>query len=227
MPNHVRVKICGIGSIDDLTAAVDAGADAVGVIVGATHMTEDELDVTRARDIVMATPLFVSTVLVTHQTDVDKITNLAEAIGVDAIQAHARLDGDATQGLWHLRGRRRIIRTVHVTNRDSVEEAVAVSPYADALLLDSRTESRLGGTGLTHDWQISKSIVDRVRQQPVILAGGLAADNVRAAIQAVRPYAVDANSRLKDTSGHKDRASCAAFVRAAANSFEEVIGPDR
>lgn len=211
----MRVKICGIGTHEDLAAAVNAGADAIGLIVGTTHFSEDELDIETARELAAATPVFVSTVLVTHLTEPDNICALADAIGVNVIQAHATLTTAATQELWRRRGTRRIVRTVHVVDEHSLEEAREISRYADGLLLDTRTETRLGGTGLTHDWNISRSIIQHLNPQPVILAGGLAADNTGAAIRAVQPYGVDANSRLKDARGRKDPAACAAFVAAA------------
>ncbi len=217
MNPHVRVKICGIGTPDDLAAAVNAGADAIGLIVGTTHLSEDELNIEKARHLSAGAPAFISTVLVTHLTDASQIYELADILGVDTIQAHGTLTAAAARDLWRRRRTRRIIRTVHITGEQSLDEAAEASRAADALLLDTRTESRLGGTGLTHDWNISRRIVERVHPLPVILAGGLAADNVGAAVQTVRPFGVDANSRLKDATGGKDPAACAAFVAAARN----------
>lgn len=216
MNPSVRVKICGISTTADLSAAVNAGANAIGLIVGTTHFSEDVVDVEQAQSLAASAPVFVSRVLVTHLTDVSRIVELADLIGADAIQAHASLGPEAAHELWHCRRTRKIIRTVHIIGEHSVDDADTASKYADALLLDTRTESRLGGTGLTHDWTISQRIVDRVHPLPVILAGGLAPDNVVAAIRAVRPFGVDANSRLKDPAGRKDPAACAAFVAAAA-----------
>lgn len=218
MNSPVRVKICGIGTRDDLAAAVNAGADAIGLIVGTTHLSEDELAIEQAQALAAAAPVFVSTVLVTHLTDASRICELADLLGVDAIQAHGTLTTDAARELWRHRRGRRIIRTVHITGAHSLDDAHDAASAADALLLDSRTETRLGGTGLTHDWTTSRRIVGRVHPLPVILAGGLAADNVGQAIHVVRPFGVDANSRLKDAAGRKDPAACQAFVAAATNS---------
>ncbi|OOK65336.1 N-(5'phosphoribosyl)anthranilate (PRA) isomerase family protein [Mycobacterium kansasii] len=214
----VRVKICGIGAPEDLVAAVAAGADAIGLIVGTTHHSEDELDIEQARHLAAATPVFVSAVLVTHLTDASRIVEVADLLGVETIQAHGNLSSAAARELWRHRANRRIIRTVHVTGPHSLDEADQAAAAAHAVLLDSRTETRLGGTGLTHDWTISRRIVERLHPLPVILAGGLAADNVGQAIHAVRPFGVDANSRLKAATGRKDPTSCAAFVTAATAS---------
>jgi phosphoribosylanthranilate isomerase len=110
-----------------------------------------------------------------------------------------------------------IIKAVHVEGEDSIEVARQAAPYADAILLDTRTEARLGGTGLTHDWAISRRIRDAVAATPVILAGGLTPGNVTGAIRQVRPYAVDVNSGVSLQRGRKSPALVEAFVRAARN----------
>jgi phosphoribosylanthranilate isomerase len=214
---RVRTKICGIGTIDDLTAAVDAGADAIGLIVGTTHVSEDQLSVAAARELAAAAPPFISRVLVTHLVSSDEILDLAEAVGVDTLQVHGEVSTDTMRQIWGRRHSLRIVRTVHVTGDQAIAAAREAAQFSHAVLLDTRTSSRLGGTGLTHDWNISRRIVQTLRQsaRPVILAGGLDQTNVTTAIQAVRPYGVDANSRLKDPNGRKDAAACAAFVHAA------------
>jgi phosphoribosylanthranilate isomerase len=214
---RVRTKICGIGTIGDLTAAVDAGADAIGLIVGTTHVSEDELSVAAARELAAAAPPFISKVLVTHLLSSDEILGLAEAVGVDTLQVHGEISTDTMRQIWCRRDALRIIRTVHVNGDHAIATAREAARSCHAVLLDTRTPSRLGGTGLTHDWNISRRIVETLRQSscPVILAGGLDQTNVAAAIHAVRPYGVDANSRLKDPNGRKDAAACAAFVHAA------------
>lgn len=215
MKPRVRVKICGITTRNDLNAAVAAGADAIGLIVGTTHFSEDELAIPQAMEIASAAPIWVTPVLVTHLVDPDAIIDLAGTLGVHTIQAHGKLSGEAARQLWRRRGNCRILRTVHVTDEHCLEEARAASAHTDGVLLDSRTETRLGGTGLTHDWTISRRIVELIHPQPVVLAGGLGPDNVTEAVRTVRPFGVDANSRLKDGDGGKEPAVCAAFVAAA------------
>jgi phosphoribosylanthranilate isomerase len=107
-----------------------------------------------------------------------------------------------------------------VTGPESVDAARAVAPCCDAVLLDSRTSDRLGGTGRPHDWSISAAIVDALAwfDRPVVLAGGLTPATVAAAIRQVRPYAVDVNSGVETAGGDKDPAACAAFVAAARST---------
>lgn len=213
---RVRTKICGIGCAADLAAAVSAGADAVGFIVATTHESEDELAVRQAHELACATPIFVDRVLVTHTTDPDAILQLADDVGVDVIQVHGVVTRQALRSVWRCRGARRVVAVVHVTGVEAVESALEGADLADAVLLDSRTAARLGGTGLTHDWEISRRITRMLDDlgRPVILAGGLDQANVAEAIHFVRPFGVDANSRLKDAHGRKDAAACAAFVAA-------------
>jgi phosphoribosylanthranilate isomerase len=113
----------------------------------------------------------------------------------------------------------RFVPVVHVTGPGSVEEAEALAPYADALLLDSGTPDaapdeprRLGGTGKTHDWAISREIVERL-DTPVFLAGGLDPTNVAEAIREVRPFGVDVCSGVR-TEGSLDTFKLAAFIQA-------------
>ncbi|QUR67769.1 phosphoribosylanthranilate isomerase [Mycobacterium spongiae] len=217
---RVRTKICGIGTAEDLVAAVDAGADAVGLIVGTTHHSDDEIPVDQARVLAASVPAFITIVLVTHLVDGTAILDLAEAIGVDTVQVHGEVDPQTLRDIWVRRRSLRIIRTIHVTGESAIAAAHEAHRCCHAVLLDTRTPSRLGGTGLTHDWAISRRIAEALRKEGrgVILAGGLDATNVASAISAVQPHGVDANSRLKNTNGRKDPASCRAFVCAATNA---------
>lgn len=224
---RVRAKICGIGTAADLEAAVEAGADAVGLICGTTHFSEDVLTVSAARDLAVAVPAFVSTVLVTHLLMADDILSLADAVGVDTVQVHGEVSIETVREVFTRRRRSlRVVAAVHVTGGDAVDRALEMAGVSDAVLLDSRTDSRLGGTGQTHDWDVSRSIVEALAEvgRPVILAGGLDGSNVLSAVRMVGPYGVDANSRLKGPDGRKDPVACAAFIRAALLADSSLNG---
>lgn len=216
-----RVKICGIRSESDLRIAIAAGADAVGFISGVTHFSEDALDADRAAALADRTPPFVTRVLVTHLEVAADIVALADHVGVDAIQVHGLVSVDTVRAVRAAAGGRRILAVVHVTGPEALDTAQAFAPHCDAVLLDSRTSDRLGGTGRTHDWSISAAIA-RTVARPVVLAGGLTPGNVAAAATAVRPFAVDVNSGVENPSGDKDLTACVAFVAAAR---EAVAGP--
>jgi phosphoribosylanthranilate isomerase len=220
----VRAKVCGVRSDRDLDVVVRSGADAVGLICGVTHVTEDELTADQARGLARRTPPMVSTVLVTHLTDAGEILHLAEHVGVDTIQVHGLVTPETVARVAELAGGRRVIKAVHVLGPEAVEEAVALVDICDAVLLDSRTSDRLGGTGRTHDWSISRQIADALRDRgrPVILAGGLRPENVADAVRAVRPFAVDVNSGVEDASGDKVLKRCLAFVSRSRDALAQA-----
>ncbi|MEV0294910.1 phosphoribosylanthranilate isomerase [Nocardia sp. NPDC050710] len=212
----VRAKICGIRSETDLRLAVAAGADAIGFISGITHFSEDSLSAAEAAHLSAMVPPFVTRVLVTHLEDATSIIDLANEISVDSIQIHGLVSPETVREVRAAARGRKVLRAVHVTGHDAVDVARATAD-CDAVLLDSRTEDRLGGTGFTHDWSISAEIVEALTEIgcPVVLAGGLNADNVGTAIAAVHPFGVDVNSGVEDASGNKSPQACRDFVTAA------------
>ena len=210
----MRVKICGIASIEDALSAAEAGADAVGCLVGLDHASPDEVDVPTARSVFSSLPPFVARVLVTHRTTLAKVSTLARETGATVIQLHGEFPLVAIPALREAVPSASIVKSVHVTGDDAIAAAQAAARVVDAVLLDSRAKGRIGGTGTLHDWSISARIVESV-PKPVILAGGLNPANVAEAIVRVRPWAVDANSGTRKRGGGKDHAKVRAFVAAA------------
>lgn len=217
----MRTKICGIRSQDDLRIALRAGADAIGLICGINHRSEDEVTPEVARQLTAAAPPFVSTVLVTHRDTPEEILELADLTGVSTIQVHGIVTLDTLKQVRERAGSRKVLKVIHVSGDDAIEEALEAAEYCDGLLLDSRSKDRLGGTGQTHDWSISRRIVEAVEAvgTPVILAGGLNPDNVAAAVEQVRPYGVDVNSGVDDAAGDKSPERCRGFVLGAKQSI--------
>jgi phosphoribosylanthranilate isomerase len=202
----------------DLRVAIRGGADAVGLICGVTHVSEDAVQEDVARLLAGRTPPFVSTVLVTHLESSDEILQLARFIGVDSIQLHGLVDHETVAAVVDGAEGRRVIKAVHVTGPEALEEADHYARLCHALQLDSRTPERLGGTGQVHDWSISRAIVDAMRARggpPVILSGGLRPENVREAVELVSPYGVDVNSGVEDAEGDKVLERVANFVSIA------------
>jgi len=212
----VRVKICGNRSSEDLRLAVEAGADAIGFIVGACYRTEDSLEPSVAQDYVKRTPPFVNTVLVTHLVQANEILTLHATVGASIIQLHDEVDSREIQIIRKKHPTIPLIKAIPVINEAAIELARAYAPYVDALLLDSRTADRIGGTGVIHDWSISRRIVAAV-SKPVILAGGLTPSNVQEAITTVQPYGVDVNSGVENAEGNKESTKLRKFVRLARN----------
>jgi len=212
----MRAKICGINTWDNAKIALDCGADALGFLVGITHLAEDKIEVEDAKKIIDKLPPFVSTVAVTHLQDTSKIIEMCKYLQVTTLQIHDYISPEAVAvcraGLPGVK----IIKAVHVVDGDksgTIKMAHSFEQVADALLLDSRTMERLGGTGLTHDWNISREIVDELNI-PVMLAGGLNDKNVYDAVMKVRPYAVDVNSGV-ETDSDKDPQKVYDFIMNA------------
>ena len=210
----MRTKICGIRSYEDASTAIKAGANAVGFLVGITHLAEDKIDKEVAREIIEKLPPFVSRVLVTHLTDENEIVELASFLQVDTIQIHDYIPPEAVAEVKRQLPYCKVIKAVHVINEDeAIKMMHDFEAVSDALLLDSRTADRLGGTGIVNDWNISEQVV-RLSKVPVILAGGLTDANVHAAVIKTRPFGVDVNSGV-EVDGWKDFTKVKKFITEA------------
>ncbi len=215
----MRVKICGIKRIEDALKAAEFGADAIGFLVGQRFPSKDFIDKKTAKGIVRRLPPYCASVMVTHLTDVEEIVKLANYIRATTLQLHGDSSPASVVRLRKKLSGIKIIKAIHVTGADSTKQAKTYASVADAILLDTinPTSGQIGGTGLTHDWKLSKKIATSSKV-PVILAGGLNPENVRKAIAAVHPYAVDVNSGVKGPDGFKDWAKLKAFIARAKGS---------
>jgi phosphoribosylanthranilate isomerase len=219
----LKVKICGNTKLEDASLAVSAGADGLGFLIGLRYRTDDEITVPQAAEIIDAVPPLVATVLVTHRGDAAWVIETCRSIGANTIQLHAEFNPSDVPWLRaELRGVK-LIKAVQVRGVESIADAAEASNYYDAILVDSATATRIGGTGETHDWSISSRIV-KTASVPVILAGGLTPENVREAIITVKPYAVDVNSGVEFPDGRKSPERVRSFVRQAHDAFKEVAG---
>ncbi|MFN0149524.1 MAG: phosphoribosylanthranilate isomerase [bacterium] len=212
-----RMKICCISSIDEAALAIRYGASALG-LVSAMPSGPGVIDDDTIAEIARRIPPGVASFLLTSRIDADAIIEQQRHTGVNTVQlcdavapnGHVRLR-EALRGI-------RIVQVIHVRSDASVAEALDAATRVDALLLDSGNPSlavkELGGTGRTHDWQLSRRIVDE-SPVPVFLAGGLTESNVGEAIRAVRPFGVDLCSGVREA-GRLSEAKLARFVAAVA-----------
>lgn len=221
-----KAKICGNRTARDLDVAIAAGADAVGLISGVRHVSEDAISAETARALLARVPVFVTPVLVTHLVTAEAVVALHRSVPAPVIQLHDAIADDQVQALRRTLPGVRLVRAVHVIDETSVNRAAATAPGVDAVLLDSRTSDRIGGTGLTHDWRLSRRIVEAL-DVPVVLAGGLTPDNLTEALATVRPYAVDVNSGVDDARGDKDADRVRRFVALAHRPDAAAFGPAR
>ena len=198
----IRVKICGITTPGDAVLAAELGASAIGLVFwpGSPRC----VDAARAREIVKALPPFVSAVGV-FVNQVEDAAQMARAVGLSAVQFHGDEPSAAYRDFPF-----RVIKAVTVLDA-SAREAAAVVPATAMVLLDAHDRVKRGGTGRVIDWTIASMIA---RERPVILSGGLTADNVAHAIAAVKPYAIDVSSGVESAPGRKDPAKLRALFAA-------------
>lgn len=210
---HPRIKICCIASLDEARLAIKHGASALGLVSqmpsGPGVISEDEI----AR-IAVRVPPPIGTFLLTSQQDAQAIVAQQRHCRTNTVQICDRLNHGSYHDLKLALPGIAIVQVIHIVGPESVEEAVAIAPKVDAILLDSGNPAlavkELGGTGRRHNWALSRKIREAI-DIPLFLAGGLNADNVRQAIEEVGPFALDICSGVR-TEGKLDEKKLAAFV---------------
>ncbi|MCL6098713.1 MAG: phosphoribosylanthranilate isomerase [Bacteroidetes bacterium] len=169
-----------------------------------------------------AVPPGISTFLLTSKQNADEIIDQHKRCRTNTIQLCDRIETKVHQKLKATLPGIKIVQVIHVADENSFHEAVEVSRYVDAILLDSGNQKlevkELGGTGRTHDWQISRKIRESI-QVPMFLAGGLNSNNVAGAITQVNPFGVDVCSGVR-TNGKLDEQKLKSF-------FEQIRKADR
>jgi phosphoribosylanthranilate isomerase len=206
------VKICCIASVEEAWMAIEAGASAVG-LVSAMPSGPGPIPEALIVEIAATIPPGVSSFLLTCKQDAASIIDQQHRLGVNTIQICDRLTDGSYQDLREALPGVSLVQVVHVTGPEAVDEAIAVAPHVDAVLLDSGNQSlavkELGGTGRTHDWSLSRKIRESI-EAPLFLAGGLNPSNVAAAIREVQPFGIDVCSGLR-TNGSLDPQKLTAF----------------
>jgi len=204
---RTRVKICGITRVEDAVSAVNAGADAIGLVF--YEPSPRCVSVEQAQKIVAAIPPFVSVVGLFVNASKSEIEEVLSKVRLDILQFH----GDETVGECE-QIKMPYYKAIRVKADTNLLQYEVEFSSAKALLLDAHSESAFGGTGQTFDW----NLIPKSLAKPVILAGGLTAENVASAIQQVRPYAVDVSGGVELTKGIKDVAKIAALMQGVSNA---------
>ncbi len=199
---RTRVKFCGMTRREDALAAARLGADAIGLVF--YPRSPRAVDIEQAQRVVAGLPPFVSVVALFVDAPPERIRAVLEALPVDLLQFH----GDECPADCGGFGRP-YIKALRVHPGTDVAACARSYPDAAALLLDTWQAQAPGGTGVSFDW----SLIPANLSVPVILAGGLRPDNVAAAVQRVRPYAVDVSGGIEADKGIKDADKMAAFIR--------------
>jgi phosphoribosylanthranilate isomerase len=193
-----RIKICCIASIEEARMAIEAGANAIGLVSampsGPGPIPEDLI-----AEIAAIVPPGVSSFLLTCLQDATSIIDQQRRLRVNTIQICDRLTSGNYQELHDALPGIKLVQVIHVTGPESVDEAISVAPHVDAILLDSGNQSlaikELGGTGRTHDWTLSRKIREAIKV-PLFLAGdcGPRAPSIR---RSYRTLSVQSVAKLK------------------------------
>lgn len=208
-----KVKICGITNSEDAISAVEAGADAIGVIIDVPVETPRKIGIEKAVEILNSVPLFVSKVIVLMPESVEYAVDITDKLNPDAIQLHGNESLDFILKLKK-QIRAKIIKVIHVDETTKINHIIKYAEISDAILIDTKFGNLTGGTGKTHDWKKSKMICEMIKPTPLILSGGLNPENVSDAINLVNPYAVDVSSGVESMPGKKDAKKIREFVMA-------------
>ncbi len=225
-PTHnPRVKVCCIATIEEARMAIAYGASALG-LVSAMPSGPGVISEEKIAEIVAAVPPPIATFLLTSKQNASLIIRQQKKCRTNTIQLCDRIETGVYQQLRDAMPGVALVQVIHVNGRDSIEEATAVAPFVDALLLDSGNKKlsvkELGGTGRVHNWSVSKTIRESVKI-PIFLAGGLNVENVARAISEVAPFGLDLCSGVR-TNGMLDEMKLARFFGAIRSSVPQPLG---
>ena len=201
----VKVKICCISCVEEAKLAVAYGAAAIGLVgrmPSGPGIITDEL----IHAIAKTVPPPIQTFLLTSETTTDNIIEHHRKVNTTTIQIVDALSGREYHKIREAIPNVQLVQVIHVLDEGSIKEAIEISEFVDAILLDSGNPNLptkvLGGTGKTHNWDLSKKIREEI-SLPVFLAGGINKDNIKKAIEYVQPYGIDLCSSVR-TSGQLD-----------------------
>lgn len=215
--NRFRVKICGITRLEDLYTCVDAGVDALGFIVNVPYSPRN-LTLEKAEELMKETNIFVKKVAVTVFRNIEQVTKIYRELKPDIIQVHG--GPLSIEEKISLSRHVPVIKAINVREEKMIKEALEDAQFFNAILTDSYAPEKHGGTGITHDWSISRKIREAISPKPLILAGGLTPKNVKNALLAVKPFAVDVSSGVESKPGVKDKVKIMAFIREVRRAEE-------
>jgi len=222
----MRVKICGIRTEEELSVAIKSGADAVGFLVGQIHASTDFILPSTAARLSAQMPPYVTPVVVTHLSDADSIMDIITKTGIGTIQIHGSVsDKDIKKIRDFLPHTGKIILASYLV--ETLPDLSSYYQFINAVLLDcyNREPGFIGNDTVAkvYSWDLAAQFVSHC-PLPVILAGGLDPRNVLDAIEKVKPYGVDAHSRLKtDDKDRKCQNKCVEFVRNAKDAFFDLL----
>jgi phosphoribosylanthranilate isomerase len=210
----LRVKICGITNLEDASLALRLGVHALGFVLAASPR---QVAPETVRDIVRAIPPLVQTVGVFVNESPSRVREIMAFCGLDLAQLHGDESPDDCEAITP-----RAIKAIRLRDETNLAVAETYRDKVRAVLLDSYVKGRRGGTGTTLDWDLAARGLKL--GIPVILAGGLNPGNVRRAVSAVRPFAIDVNSGVEERPGKKSPALVDRLMEIVRNMHAGAMG---
>jgi phosphoribosylanthranilate isomerase len=195
----IKVKICCISSHQEAQMAIEQGATALG-LVGPMPSGPGIIDDELIADIASKTPSHIETFLLTSETSAVEIIKHHQKVNTTTIQIVDKLVEGHYEDIREHCPKVKLVQVIHILDESSIDEAIEASKHVDFILLDSGNPHQeiktLGGTGNTHNWDISQTIRKNINV-PLYLAGGLNPQNVQQAIETVKPYGLDLCSGVR------------------------------
>lgn len=221
------IQIAGVRSADEAKLLLESGADYIGFPLRLDYHKPD-LTEKQVAEIISKLDCGVQSVLITYLDDAKEIADLCRFLGVATVQLHGTINPTEIKTLQSLFPDLHIMKSLIVRptgNADLRRDVDKFAGLVDAFITDTYDPQTgaTGATGQTHDWSISRRLVE-YSPKPIILAGGLNPDNVAKAILTVKPVGVDAHTGLEDCFGNKNIHLVSRFIQAARQAFT-IINP--
>ena len=201
----VKVKIDGLTNLNDINMVIEEGVDLIGFITGFPESPRN-LKFEQIKSFLSQIPKHIFTVIATKMELVDDLIKKLNAELPKFLQLYGELSNvKQIQGIQQ-------IKVLHADPNTIFNKVKNDVKQFDIILVDSSVKGQYGGTGITHNWQISKEIRDYIYPKPFILAGGLTPNNIIQAVKKVKPYAVDVSSGVETKLGFKDKIKVRDFI---------------
>lgn len=213
----MNIQMAGIRNVADALMCVECGVNIIGLLVGQAHTSDDFISKELAREIRDALPSNVKTTLITHLENAKEIIEIAKYINVDYIQLHSHLLESEVERISETLPHIKLLRLIHISENGEILNDISKMKIADFYFTDSINlkTNQVGGTGLTHNLDTDKKLVE-ILDKPVFIAGGLTPENVSEAVRYCKPYGVDVNTGCRGKDGFRDKEKVLTFVKNAS-----------
>jgi|SaaInlStandDraft_6_1057023.scaffolds.fasta_scaffold23797_2 phosphoribosylanthranilate isomerase len=202
----MKIKICGITSLEDALDAISLGVNAIGFIF--YKHSSRYISPEKAEEIVLNLPPFVHTVGVFVNQEKDEVNDIVKRCKLDIVQLH----GDESPSFC-MDMTRRVIKAIPVADLDDLNQIIKYQGLVSGILLDTKDRDNYGGTGRSFDWGIA--LKAKEFDMPLILAGGVNISNIQRAIRLINPYGIDISSGVELSPGKKDYNKMKEFLEVA------------